>query len=63
MGTRGGTCRGRVADNWLQGRTVYGGMTAALCLEAAQRAVPGLPPLRSAQVSFIGPAEGDLEIT
>jgi len=30
-----GAFKGRVADNWLQGRTVYGGLTAALCLEGA----------------------------
>jgi acyl-CoA thioesterase len=59
----GAALRGRVADNWLQGRTLYGGMAAALCLEGAQRAFPDLPPLRSAQISFIGPAEGEIEVT
>ena len=52
----------RVSDDWLQGRTVYGGLAAALCLEAAQRQLPDLPPLRSAQFSFIGPAAGPLQI-
>jgi len=51
-----------VSDDWLQGRTVYGGLAAALCLEAAQRQFPDLPPLRSAQFSFIGPADGQLTI-
>lgn len=51
-----------VSDDWLQGRTVYGGLAAALCLEAAQRQFPDLPPLRSAQFSFIGPAAGQLKI-
>ena len=59
---RGGAFKGRVAENWLQGRTVYGGMTAALCLEGALKAFPDLPPLRSAQISFIGPAEGELDV-
>ena len=36
-------------DSWLQGRTAYGGLSAALCVEAALRAVPDVPPLRSAQ--------------
>jgi acyl-CoA thioesterase len=58
-----GALRGRVADNWLQGRTLYGCMTAALCLEGALRAFAGLPPLRSAQISFVGPAEGAIEVT
>ncbi len=52
-----------VSDDWLQGRTVYGGLAAALCLEAAQRHFDGLPPLRSAQISFIGPATGALKLT
>jgi acyl-CoA thioesterase len=46
--------------DWLQGRTAYGGLSAALCVEAARRAVPDLPPLRSAQFTFIGPASGPL---
>lgn len=44
--------------DWSQGRTVYGGLTAALCANAVVRAVADLPPLRSAQFSFIGPAAG-----
>ena len=49
-----------VSDDWLQGRTAYGGLSAALCLEAALREFPDLPLLRSAQIAFIGPASGDL---
>ena len=59
----GAVLRGRVADNWLQGRTIYGGMTAALALEGALHAFPDLPPLRSTQIAFIGPAEGDIKVT
>jgi acyl-CoA thioesterase len=51
-----------VSDDWLQGRTLYGGLAAALCLQAAQRELPDLPPLRSAQFSFVGPASGQLQI-
>ncbi|MFN3960686.1 MAG: acyl-CoA thioesterase [Parvularculaceae bacterium] len=58
-----GGFRGRVPENWLQGRTFYGGLTAALCLEGALRTFPGLPPLRSAQISFVGPAEGEVRVT
>ena len=54
--------RGRVPENWLQGRTFYGGLNAALCLEGALNFFPDLPPLRSAQVSFIGPAEGEVSV-
>src|SRR6185503_8709392 len=49
-----------LTEDWLQGRTAYGGLSAALCVEAARRAVPDLPPLRSAQFTFIGPASGPL---
>lgn len=48
--------------DWLQGRTAYGGLSAALCLEATNRALPDLPPLRSAQFCFIGPATGPLTV-
>lgn len=43
---------------WAQGRTLYGGMTAALAHEAIRRALGDLGPLRSAQFTFIGPAAG-----
>lgn len=44
-------------ENWLQGRTVYGGLTAALALHAAMQAGGSdLPPLKSAQITFVGPA-------
>lgn len=47
--------------HWFQGRTVYGGLTAALALQAAIGSAPaGLPPLRAAQVAFVGPASGAL---
>lgn len=49
--------------DWLQGRTAYGGLSAALCLQAALRAFPDLPPLRSAQFAFIGPATGELRMS
>ncbi len=49
-----------VGDDWKQGRTTYGGLSAALCLEAAARRLPQAPPLRSAQFAFVGPAAGEL---
>jgi acyl-CoA thioesterase len=49
--------------DWLQGRTAYGGLSAALCLEATHRSVEDLPPLRSAQFCFVGPATGQLSIS
>lgn len=49
-------------EDWGQGRTLYGGITLALAAHAAQLAFPGLPPLRSAQAAFTGPAAGMLTI-
>ena len=49
-------------DDWLQGRTAYGGLSAALCLAAAQLTLPDAPALRSAQFAFVGPATGALRI-
>jgi acyl-CoA thioesterase len=43
------------AEGWMQGRTLYGGAGALVAYTAAVRAFPGLPPLRSAQVGFVGP--------
>lgn len=52
-----------ITDNWMQGRTTYGGLSAAICLKAVELKHTDLPPLRSAQVNFIGPAGGQIEIT
>ena len=47
------------SDDWRQGRTLYGGVSAGLCYAACERLLPDLPPLRSAQVAFIGPSGGE----
>lgn len=57
-----GGWRGLIPDNWMQGRTAYGGFSAALALHAAQHSDESLPPLRSAQVAFIGPLAGAVTI-
>lgn len=46
-----------VPETWMQGRTAYGGLTAALCLEAAIALSGGLP-VRAVQVAFVGPVNG-----
>lgn len=51
-----------IPEDWMQGRTSYGGFSAALALEAARNLAPDLPPLRSAQVSFVGPLAGEVEV-
>ena len=54
-----GTSRVVVPDDWMQGRTTYGGLTAALCLKAAEPLAGGRP-IRSAQIAFVGPSYGEL---
>ena len=56
-------CRFAIPAEWMQGRTSYGGLSSALALETARRLHPGLPPLRSAAVSFIGPLAGEVTVT
>lgn len=46
-----------IPEHWMQGRTAYGGLTAALCLDAALPLSAGLP-IRAAQVAFVGPVNG-----
>jgi hypothetical protein len=56
------TCSVTATDDWLQGRTLYGGLAAAFCLEGAARQFADLPPLRSAQFAFVGPAVGTVTV-
>lgn len=51
-----------IPASWLQGRTAYGGLSAALALDAAKRLADDLPPLRSAQIAFIGPLAGEVSV-
>ncbi len=49
-----------IADNWAQGRTVYGGLTAALIYQCMQKTVVAdkpdeARPIRYFNLSFIGP--------
>ena len=53
-----------VTPDWGQGRTLFGGISAALCVAAAERAIGAdAPPLRSGQFAFIGPASGPLRLS
>ena len=52
-----------IGSDWMQGRTSYGGISAALSLDAALRDQPGDAPLRTAQVSFVGPVGGECEVS
>ncbi len=50
-------------ETWLQGRTAYGGISTALLFEAVRLHNPDAPPLRSLQVTFIGPLYGKLRFS
>ncbi|WP_293855779.1 thioesterase family protein [Sphingomonas sp. SCN 67-18] len=63
MEARDGAFHVTPGDEWRQGQTLYGGLSAALAVEAGTRAFPDLPPLRSAQIAFVGPSTGPLTIT
>jgi acyl-CoA thioesterase len=51
-----------IPPEWAQGTSTYGGLTAALGLEAVLRSHGDLPPLRSAQINFVGSAGGSVRI-
>ncbi len=50
------------ADEWMQGRTLYGGASALVAFTMAQRAFPDLPPLRAGQVGFVAPVGEEIEL-
>lgn len=47
-----------VPDSWLQGRSLFGGMQAALALKAMRTLVPTEFPLRTLQTTFMAPVPG-----
>jgi len=48
-----------IPSGWTQGRTAFGGLVAGLVLERLQAEVVRDRPLRSMQVSFVGPVAPD----
>jgi acyl-CoA thioesterase len=51
------------AQDWMQGRTLYGGASALVAYIMATRAFPGLPPLRAAQVAFVAPVGEEISLS
>jgi acyl-CoA thioesterase len=51
------------AEDWMQGRTLYGGASALVAFTMARRAFPDLPPLRAAQIGFVAPVGTQIELT
>ena len=52
-----------IPPSWHQGRTCYGGMSSVLAYQAAKLAADDLPPLQSAQIAFVGPLAGEIEVS
>lgn len=50
------------ADEWMQGRTMYGGASALIAYTDALRAFPDLAPLRAAQIGFVAPVGDTIEL-
>lgn len=48
-----------IPQDWMQGRSAFGGLQAALLLRAIRARVPGAPPLRNFQVNFVAPVPQD----
>lgn len=57
----GSTLKTEIPIDWTQGRTGYGGLTAALCLKGAQL-LESERPLRSAFIGFVGPSSGEITV-
>src|SRR3954462_5959687 len=56
-----GGCSVEIPDDWAQGRTVFGGLQAALALRA-MRPLVGSAPLRALQTTFIAPVAGRVDL-
>lgn len=52
-----GRCEIEVGDDWLQGRSVFGGLQVAIAVRAMRTLVPDVP-LRTLQVLFAAPVPG-----
>jgi len=50
-----GFARADVGEDWMQGRSVFGGLQAAIALAAMRTLVPDPVPLRTLQMTFIAP--------
>lgn len=51
------------AQDWMQGRTLYGGASALVAFTMAKRAFADLPPLRAAQIAFVAPVGEEIELS
>jgi acyl-CoA thioesterase len=52
-----------IPTTWHQGRTSYGGLSSVLAYQSAKLTADDLPPLQSAQIAFVGPLAGEIEVS
>lgn len=55
-----GRLTAHIPASWMQGRTAFGGITAALALAAVRASLPDLPMLRSLQMTYMRPVSKDV---
>ncbi len=55
MRLKDGSAEVVIGEDWLQGRSVFGGLQAAIALCAMRTVVPASVPLRTLQMTFIAP--------
>ena len=60
---KAGTVRLDQAQDWMQGRTMYGGASSLVAYTMARRAFPDLPPLRAAQIGFVAPIGEEISLS
>ncbi|MEX0617648.1 MAG: thioesterase family protein [Pseudohongiellaceae bacterium] len=53
----------RFSPGWTQGRSAFGGLTAAMAVAAMRKSLPSPQPLRSLMISFVAPlAAGEVRV-
>lgn len=57
-----GVWRVAVPEDWMQGRSVFGGLQSALAVRAMRSLVPAELPLRVLQTTFVAPVAGTVTI-
>ena len=58
-----GSITSRVDDDWLQGRSAFGGLQGAFAIWAMRTLVPETMPLRTFQMTFVAPVGGGDAVT
>lgn len=53
-----GLCVYTTDESWLQGRSLFGGLQAAIAVDAMQRLSADMPPLRTLQATLCAPISG-----